>query len=210
MINWTCKVTLISFLLSIPASGVLTSENSSDLDVSIALRKGIRNCTKHPIAKYLSYQKLSNNHTAFTSKISQRFVPRKIQEALDDSNWRIAVVEEMNALRRNGTWEIVDLPRDKKTVRCKWAFTIKCKADESIERYKARFVAKGFTQTYGISYQSTFALVVKINPIRILLSLTINFNRPFSQLEVKNAFLNENLEKEVFMSLPPSSEDKNG
>ena len=53
--------------------------------------------------------------------------------------------EEMRALQRNETWEIVDLPREKKTVGCKWVFTIKCKSDNSIERYKARLVAKGFT-----------------------------------------------------------------
>ena len=53
--------------------------------------------------------------------------------------------EEMNALKKNGPWEVVDLPREKKVVGCKWAFTIKSKAYGSVERYKARLVAKGFT-----------------------------------------------------------------
>ncbi|WJZ98237.1 hypothetical protein VitviT2T_016777 [Vitis vinifera] len=96
----------------------------------------------------------------------------------------------MNALLKNRTWEIVDLPKEKKTVKCKWAFTIKCKPNGSIERYKARLVAKGFTQTYGIDYQETFAPVARINSIRILLSLTVHFNWPLHQLDVKNAFLN--------------------
>ena len=58
----------------------------------------------------------------------------------------------MNALRRSDTWEIMNLPTDKTKVGCKWVFTIKCKLDGSIERYKGRLVSKGFTKTYGIDY----------------------------------------------------------
>jgi len=137
-------------------------------------------------------------------------VPRNIQEALDDPNWKLAVMEEMNALRRSGTWEIVNLPRDKKIVGCKWVFTIKYKVDGNVDRYKARLVAKGFTQTYGIDYQETFAPVAKINSIRVLLSLAVNSDWPLYQLDVKNAFLNGDLEEEVFMSLPPGFENKLG
>ena len=72
-------------------------------------------------------------------------------------------LEEINALKRNGTWEIVELPEGKKTVGRKWVFTIKCKADGSVERYKARLVAKGFTQTFGIDYQETFTQMANIN-----------------------------------------------
>ena len=57
---------------------------------------------------------------------------------------------EMEALEKNGTWEIVELPRGKKPIGCKWMFTVKYKVDGSLERYKARLVAKGYTQTYGI------------------------------------------------------------
>ncbi|RVW43806.1 Retrovirus-related Pol polyprotein from transposon RE1 [Vitis vinifera] len=110
----------------------------SDLDIPTTIRKRVRNCTKYPIAKYLSYQRLSGKYRTFTSNISHLFIPRTIQEALRHSEWGSAVQEEMNALLKNRTWEIVDLPKEKKTVKCKWAFTIKCKPNGSIERYKAR------------------------------------------------------------------------
>lgn len=76
------------------------------------------------------------------------------------------MIEEMNALEKNGTWELVELPRGKTIVECKWIFTLKLKPDGTIDRYKAPLVAKGYTQTYGIKfidYQEAFAPVTKMN-----------------------------------------------
>ncbi|XP_062114174.1 uncharacterized protein LOC133825214 [Humulus lupulus] len=180
-------------------SGVIPE--NTNLDLPIALRKVTRTCTKYPIAKCISYNHLSKHHRAFIANISELVVPRNILEALDDPNWNLAVMEEMNALIKNGTWEIVRVPKGTKIVGCKWFFKIKTKADGSVERYKARLVAKGFTQTYGIDYQETFAPVAKINSIQVLLSLAVNSSWPLYQLDVKNVFLNGDL-GEVFMSPP--------
>ena len=111
-------------------------------------------------------------------------------------------MEEKAALEKNGTWEIVQKPEDKSPMGCKWVFTIKYKSDGSIERYKARLMAKGFTQTYGIDFQKTFALVAKMNSIRVLLSLAINLDWPLLKFDIKNTFLNGDLEEEVYMDLP--------
>ena len=84
--------------------------------------------------------------------------------------------EEMKSLQKNRTWELVDCPPRKKLVGCRWKYTVKYKADGSIERYNLRLVAKGYTQTYGIYYTETFAPIAKINTFRVLLSLVINLD----------------------------------
>jgi hypothetical protein len=112
-------------------------------------------------------------------------IPTDIHEALTDSKWTQAVKEEMEALLKNETWTLVTLPKGKKTVGCKWVFSIKHKVDDSIDQYKARLVAKGYTQTYGVDYQETFSPVAKLNTIRVLLSLAANHDWPLHQFDVK-------------------------
>ena len=102
---------------SIPISSLsndLPNMSSLDLDLPIAVGKGTRACTKHPIAKYLSYEKLSHTHRAYVFRISNLYVPRIVQEALNDSNWRSAIMEKMNALRKNNMWSITNLPKKRR------------------------------------------------------------------------------------------------
>jgi Reverse transcriptase (RNA-dependent DNA polymerase) len=114
------------------------------------------------------------------------------------------MIEELEALVKNKTWELVSLPAGKKAVGCKWVFTVKQNPEGRVERYKARLVAKGYNQTYGIDYDETFAPVAKMSTVRTLVSLAANRGWKLHQLDVKNAFLHGDLLEEVYMEVPPS------
>ena len=90
---------------------------------------------------------------------------------------------------------------------CRWVFNLKCKPDESLSRHKARLLARGYTQTYGIDYQATFAPVAKLNTIRILISLAVNFDRPLREYDIKKAFLHGDLKEDIYINIPPGYGD---
>ena len=131
-------------------------------------------------------------------------VPQTVHELKkrdDWPNWKEAIDEEMSSLVKNGTWTVLDnIPDNKKYVTSKWVFTIK--NIESLVRYKARLVAKGCSQRPGFDYTDTFSPVVKITTIRIMLCLANKYNMFIHQMDVKTAYLNGDLEEEIYMKLP--------
>ncbi|GKD38446.1 putative ribonuclease H-like domain-containing protein, partial [Tanacetum coccineum] len=112
--------------------------------------------SRYPMAN-IAKGNLSKEAKAFVASIYSDEIPANTEQALKSRKWKKAMEEEMEALTSNNTWEKCVLPPGKKTVGCRWVFTIKYKPDGTIERYKARLVAKGYTQTYGIDYSETFS-----------------------------------------------------
>ncbi|GJU65713.1 retrotransposon protein, putative, ty1-copia subclass [Tanacetum coccineum] len=109
---------------------------------------------------------------------------------------------EMQSMKNNQVWRLVDLPPNAKTVRSKWLFKKKTNMDGNIHTYKARLVAKGYTQTYGIDYEETFSLVVDIRAIRILIAMVAYYDYEIWQMDVKTAFLNGYLNEDIYMVQP--------
>ncbi|XP_028075721.1 uncharacterized protein LOC114277963 [Camellia sinensis] len=171
-------------------------------------KEGVRSCTQHHISHFVSYTNLSSSYKAFLSKVYFVSLPSNFQDAISTLEWKHAMMEEMRALAKNGTWELAELPKDKRPIRYKWVYTVKHKVDGSIERYKARLVIKGFKQTYEVDYQETFVHVAKMNSARVLFSLASNLNWPLHQFDVKNAFFHGDLEEEVYMGIVPDLKPK--
>nr|ADK92880.1 retrotransposon 4 protein [Hypericum perforatum] len=159
-------------------------------------------CCAYPIENYISYANIKPSYQAYISKLDNLHEPTKFEDAVKIEAWRKAMNEELDALERNQTWTVVELPHNKKAIDSKWIYKIKQNADGSIERYKARLVSKCFTQTHGVDYGETFAPVAKMNTIRILVSVAINQGWIMEHMDVKNAFLQGNLQEEVYLNLP--------
>jgi hypothetical protein len=129
-------------------------------------------------------------------------VPTSICIALANPSWRRAMEKESDALIPNNTWELLPRHVDSNVVTDKWIFKHKFNSDGILERYKARWVLRGFTQRPDVDYDETFSLVVKSTTVRIVLSQAVSRFWPIHQLNVKNAFLHSTLSEIVYCSQP--------
>lgn len=114
---------------------------------------------------------------------------------------------------KNETWKLTLLPPGRTTIKAKWVFKVKPGHKDVPPRYKVRLVAKGYTQSYGVDYQDTYAPVVNQNSLRTVLSLVAARDLDMIQLDIKTAFLYGQLEEELFLEQPegfvvPGREDE--
>ena len=116
--------------------------------------------------------------------------------------WKEAAEAEYASLLEMQTWDLVDLPADRKPIGSKWVFRVKHKSDGTVDRFKARFVAKGYAQAYGIDYKDTFSPVVKFTSIRAILAFAVQEGLIVHQMDVVTAFLNGILEEEIYIKQP--------
>jgi hypothetical protein len=142
---------------------------------------------------------------ASINNVSTNTEPQSYKQAMSSINaklWMQAMREEMSSLEKQKCWELVPLPQGTKAIKGRWVYKVKLDQENKPIRYKARVVAKGFQQTYGIDYTETFAPVAKLKSIKLVLAIVAHNNLELKQLDFDTAFLNAFLSEEVYMEQP--------
>ena len=124
----------------------------------------------------------------------------------DKDEWMKAMQDEMSSLKKNNTYELVELPKGKKVLKNKWLFKLKRDDSGKLIKHKARLVVKGFAQTKGLDFDEIFSPVVKMTSIRVILGLVASMDLELEQMDVKTAFLHGDLKEEIYMTQPEGFE----
>jgi hypothetical protein len=132
--------------------------------------------------------------------------PYRIEDALRDPDWVLAMQEELNNFTRNDVWRLVPRP-NQNVVGTKWVFRNKQDEHGVVTRNKARLVAKGYSQVEGLDFDETYTLVARLESIRILLAYATYHGFKLYQMDVKGVFLNGLNKEEVYIEQPPGFED---
>ena len=144
------------------------------------------------------------HYSAFLSEME----PKKTEEALTDPDWVIAMQDELNQFEQQQVWKLVPRPKNKKVVGTRWVYRNKLDEDGIVTRNKARLVAQGYSQAEGIDYDETYAPVARLEAIRMFLAFAAYSNFKVYQMDVKSAFLNGELDEEVYVEQPPGFENQ--
>ena len=184
---------------------VLDSSKQIVVDISPPQGQHTDNKGTHMItrSKLKNDPSLKSQMVTFAATRSDISEPKTYRTALKIPHWLKAMQEEIKALIQNRTWDLVPRPPTTNIVGSKWVFKTKLKEDGTIDRYKARLVARGFSQIPGLDFGETFSPVIKHTTIRMIFSLAVILGWKMRQLDVKNAFLHGFLKEEVFMEQPP-------
>lgn len=151
------------------------------------------------------------DENVFATSLEESDEPKSMDEAMsrpDAQKWKIAADSEFQSLQKNQTWELVNLPPNKNLVGCKWLFKLKRDSEGKVDRYKARLVAQGYSQEAGLDYDEVFAPVARYTSIRTVLAIANALDLEVHQMDVKTAFLNGDLENDIYMQQPDGYVDK--
>jgi hypothetical protein len=132
--------------------------------------------------------------------------PTCFEESIQRKEWVYAMTEEYQSIMKNEEWEIVPRPKNKDVVSSRWLFKRKHVVDGSIEKYKAIFVTRSFSQKEGIDYEETFSPVARYTSIRTIIALAAKMKWKLHQMDVKTTFLNGVIEEEVYIEQPQGFE----
>ena len=144
----------------------------------------------------------TQNECLFHNFLSQE-EPKKVEDALKDSDWVTAMQEELNKFERNKVWKLVPRPKNRLIIGTNWVFRNNTDSDGIVIRNKARLVAKGYSQQERIDYDETFALVARLEAIMMFLAYVAHKKFKVFHMDVKSGFLNGELEEEVYVEQPP-------
>jgi transposase InsO family protein len=145
------------------------------------------------------------NHIMYKAN-GRMMEPRSYKEATNSKykhQWMEAMNEELDAIEENQTWELTTLPQGRKAIGSKWVFKTKRDEHGNISRFKARLVAQGFSQKFGIDYDEVFAPVARSTTLRLLLSVAGSRKYNVNHYDIKTAFLNGTLKEEIYLKQPP-------
>ncbi|KAL0556644.1 hypothetical protein IC582_005158 [Cucumis melo] len=179
---------------AVESSSSSTSSSTSDDEISPRRMRSIQEI-------YNTTNRINNDHFANIALFAG-VDPVSFDEAIQDEKWKIAMDQEIDAIRRNETWELMELPTNKQALGVNWVYRTKLKSDGNVEKYKARLVVKGYKQEYGVDYEEIFAPVTRIETIRLILSLAAQNGWKVYQMDVKSAFFNGHLKEEIFVAQP--------
>ena len=199
---------------SMPDSSMPTSssyvhpyEDVQDDDVCIE-PENIPTPVEQPVRRSTRFTKPPARFTDYVM-LTDAGEPSCYKEAIlasDHAKWEHAMRNELDSIHKNGTWDLVPLPKDRKALPCKWVYKYKYTADSASPKYKARLVAKGFKQEHGVDFDEIFSPVVKMTTLRMLLALAANQDLELVQMDVKTAFLHGDLDEEIYMEQPEGYE----
>jgi hypothetical protein len=146
---------------------------------------------------------LADRREADQQLLASDVEPTTYEEAQKHEHWRNAMLDEITMIEANQTWELVDPPPHCCPIGLKWVYKAKKDTADNISKYKGRLVAKGYVQQQGVDFDEVFALVARLESVRLLLAHAANEGWAVHQMDVKSAFLNGELLEEVYVQQPP-------